>query len=72
MQLMVSEKIKIILGRRGMTQTDLADKLGTSRQNIANKIKRNNFSEKELLEIAEALNCRFEPQFILLDTNETI
>lgn len=72
MQLTVSEKIKIILGRRDMTQTDLADKLGTSRQNLANKIKRNNFSEKEIHDIADALNCKFEPQFILLDTDEAI
>jgi len=72
MQLTVSEKIKIILGRRNMTQTDLADRLGITRQNLANKIKRNNFSEKEIHDMADALNCKFEPQFVLLDTDETI
>lgn len=72
MQFSVSEKIKVILGRRNMTVKELADKLGTSRQNMTNKFARNNFSEKELREIATAMDCSFEVQFTLNDTGETI
>ncbi len=72
MQLSVSEKIKIILGRRNMTAKELADKLGTSRQNLANKFARNNFSEKELSEIATAMDCTYEVRFTLNDTGEAI
>lgn len=72
MQLTTSEKIKVLLGRRGMTVSDLAEKLGTSRQNLTNKFSRNNFSEKEVRAIAEALNCGFEALFTLNDTGETI
>jgi len=72
MQLTISEKIKIVLGRRNMTVTELATKLGTSRQNITNKFARNNFSEKELQEIANALDCSFDASFTLNDTKETI
>lgn len=72
MQLTISEKIKIVLGRRNMTVTELATKLGTSRQNITNKFARNNFSEKELQEIANALDCSFDALFTLNDTKETI
>lgn len=72
MQLSVSEKIKVILGRRNMTVKELADKIGTSRQNMTNKFARNNFSEKELREIANAMDCTFEVQFTLNDTGETI
>lgn len=65
-------KIKIILGRRNMTVSDLAKKLNTSRQNLTNKFARNNFSEKELQEIAEAMDCSVNVLFKLNDTEETI
>lgn len=72
MQLSVSEKIKVILGRRNMTVSDLAKSLNTSRQNLTNKFSRNNFSEKELHQIAEAMNCSVDVLFTLNDTKETI
>ena len=72
MQLSVSEKIKIILGRRNMTVSDLAKKLNTSRQNLTNNFSRSNFSEKELRQIAEAMDCSVDVLFTLNDTEETI
>ncbi|KOY81244.1 helix-turn-helix domain-containing protein [Lysinibacillus macroides] len=65
MELTTSEKIKIILGRKNMSMSDLADALGQTRQNLHNKMKRDNFSEKELQEIAAALNVGFESYFVL-------
>lgn len=65
MELTSSEKIKIILGRRNMTMSDLADALGQTRQNLHNKMKRDNFTEKELQDIAAALNVGFESYFVL-------
>lgn len=72
MQLTSSEKIKIILGRRNMSISDLAVIIGTSRQNLTNKLTRDNFSEKDLREIAKALDCTFESSFIMNDTGELI
>ena len=72
MPLTMGEKIKIITDRRGITITGLAKQLGTSRQNLTNKFSRNNFSEKELHEIAKALNCEFIGQFKMNDTGEVI
>lgn len=72
MQLTMGEKIKIIMGRRDMTTTALAELLGTSRQNLTNKFKRDNFSEKDLREIAEKLDCDFDGQFKMRDTKEKI
>ncbi len=72
MQLTTSEKIKVLIGRRNMTISDLASTMGTSRQNLTNKLTRNNFSEKELKDIAQALNCSFNVSFILNDTGESI
>ena len=38
-----------------MTQTELATKLNTTRQNFNNKMSRDNFSAKELYEISKIL-----------------
>ena len=38
-----------------MTAKELALRLGTTQQNISAKMKRDNFSENEMLQIAEAL-----------------
>lgn len=68
----MSKKIKILLVEREITMTDLAERLGTSKSNISNKMKRDNFSEKELKEIAEALNCDFKGIFVMKDTGKEI
>jgi len=70
--LTLGEKIKIILNRRGLTMAQLAEQTGQSRQNMSNKMSRDNFSEKELYEIAKALDCTFEAGFIMNDTGEKI
>ena len=72
MSLTAGEKIKVILGRRGMTLADLAEKTGQSRPNISNKLSRDNFSEKELKEIAKVLGCTYETAFKMKDTGEVI
>ena len=72
MPLTFGEKIKVIMGRRGVTITDLAKKTGQSPQNMSNKMNRDNFSEKELKEIAAALDCTFETIFKMNDTGEEI
>lgn len=68
----VGEKIKVLLNRKNLTIKDLADKLGTSRQNLSGKFSRDNFSEKDIKEIAEALNCDYEIKFKTKDTGEEI
>lgn len=72
MAITMGEKIRIILGRRNMTIAQLAEKTGQTRQNMSNKMARDNFSEKDLLTIAEALNCTFDAHFIMNDTNESV
>jgi transcriptional regulator with XRE-family HTH domain len=67
MALTMGEKIRILLRRKKITISDLADMVGTSRQNLTNKLNRDNFSEQELIEIATALGCKFEGFFIFDD-----
>lgn len=63
----MSEKIRILIKRKKTTITELASVIGTTNQNLSNKLTRDNFSEKELQQIAEALGCRFEGFFIFDD-----
>jgi transcriptional regulator with XRE-family HTH domain len=73
MPLTFAEKIKIILGRRDMSFVDLAGKMGTTRQNISNKMTKGNFSEDEMRRIADLLNCDYEgPGLIMRDTRDRI
>ena len=55
-----------------MTLTQLAKATGQTRQNLSNKLKRNNFSESELKTIADALNCTYVTAFRFNDTEEVL
>ena len=68
MGLSISEKIKIVLKRRGMTMGQLAEQTNQTRQNLSNKMSRDNFPEKELREIADALGCELEINLIMRDS----
>ncbi|MCD8196547.1 MAG: helix-turn-helix transcriptional regulator [Lachnospiraceae bacterium] len=68
----MSEKIRIALLKRKMSITELAHMLETSQSNLSNKLKRDNFSEKELTQIADILNCDFKGIFVMRDTGEEI
>ena len=58
------EKIKVIMKRNNFTMTELANQLNCSRQNLSNKMSRNNFDERELTAIANALGCEIEINFV--------
>lgn len=62
-----ARKIKMLLAANESNMKDLAEKLGTSQPNISNKMKRDNFSEKELEEIAEVFGAKLEINFLLED-----
>ena len=68
----MTEKIKIALIKKGMTVKDLAAKLGCSSQNISGKFKRDNFSEKELQDIADAMGCNFVGAFVDKQTGKEV
>lgn len=68
----MSLKIRILLLERKMTIKQLAEKLGTTGNNLSNKLARDNFSENELRQIAEALGCDYEASFILREDGRRI
>lgn len=72
MEYTTSERIKVLLMKRKMTATQLAERLGISRQNLSNKLARNDFSTSDLVKIAEALDCTYTYTFTMNDTGESI
>lgn len=63
----MAKKIKMLLIEKEMNISELADKIGTSQPNLSNKLKRDNFNEKELIDIANALDVVYEANFVLKD-----
>lgn len=68
----MSEKIKIVLLKKKLTVTQLAEMLNTSSQNLSNKLSKDQFRETELQQIANALNCDLDITFTLRDTGEKV
>lgn len=67
------EAIRIACVKRGnISEAELARRVGVSPQNFHNKMKRDNFTETDLMEIAEALGLRLEICFVNPETGEKI
>ena len=67
----MTEKIKILLVKKNVKAAHLAKMLGTTPSNLYGKFIRDNFSEKELVEIAEMLGCKYEG-FFFLDNGDRV
>ena len=69
----MTEQIRIMLVKSGnISESELARRLGISPQNLHNKMKRDNFTESDLREIANALNCNLKIQYISKETGEVL
>ena len=69
----MAEKIRIMRVKRGnISEAELARRLKLSPQNLNNKMKRDNFTESDLREIAAALNCDYVSGFRMKDTGELV
>ena len=66
------DKLKAVMRKRKVNIKTLAENTNQSVQNLSNKMRRGNFTEKEMKEHAEALNCDFAVRFHLRDTGEII
>lgn len=66
LNLTFGEQVKIILSRKGMTIKELAEKVEEktgkkmSRQNLTQRLGRDNFQEQDMRTIAEILECPFQ------------
>ena len=57
---MIAKIVKHTLIEKELRVTDLAILIDTSSQNLSQKMKRDNFSEKEMRQIADALGLDLE------------
>ncbi len=73
LDLTFGEQVKIILSRKGMTIKELAERIEAStgkkmsRQNLTQRLSRDNFQEQDMRMIAEVLGCPFSLN--ILDTD---
>lgn len=67
---MFSRKVNILLMDKKIQKKQLAEKLNTTKSNIGNKLTRDNFSEKEMIDIANALNCELVIKLIDKETGQ--
>jgi len=69
----MAEKIRILLVKRGnISEAELARRMEISPQNLHNKMKRDNFTESDLREIAAALDCTLSIDFKMNDSGESV
>jgi IS30 family transposase len=67
----MAQKIRLLLVKKdNISEAELARRLGTVPSNLHNKMKRDNFSEKELREIAAVMGCELRMSFYDPETNE--
>ena len=66
----MTEKVKILMIKRGVTQKELADLLGITQPTLSKKFKLDDWRESDLTKIAEVCGCKYEGSFIT--ENETI
>lgn len=61
---MMSIEIQKMMLDKGYKKVDIATRCGWSQSNFGNKLKRDNFTEKELEAIATALGMKLEIKFL--------
>ena len=61
----MTEKIKMLLIKRDLTQKELADKLGISQPALSKKYKLDDWRESDLRKIAEVCDCKYEGFFFI-------
>ena len=71
-EIKTSEKIRFLARRQSVTLGEIAEVTGQTRQNLSNKLRRDDFRESELSAIAEFLGCELKISFIDKETGEEI
>ena len=61
----LTEKLKIAMLKQGITQTELASRTGQTQNNLANKLKANNFKLSEYEKLVTACGCKLEINIIM-------
>ena len=60
----IEQKINMALAYRGMSQAELARKIGTTPSNLNKKVKRDTLTKEEMEKIAKALGGSWRAEFV--------
>jgi len=60
----IEQKINMALAYKGMSQAELARKIGTTPSNLNRKVKRNTLTKEEMEKIARALGGSWRAEFV--------
>jgi len=63
----IKQKVVSACLQIGISQTELAKRLGMSQQNFSKRLKVGKFSDSELQNIANALGCKYHSYFEFSD-----
>lgn len=63
----IEQKIKMALSYSGVSQAELARRIGTTPSNLNQKVKRNTLTKEELEQIAVALGGIWKAEFVFED-----
>lgn len=63
----IAQKLSMALSYKGISQAELARRIGTTPSNLNQKIKRNTLTKEELEQIAEVLGGIWRAEFVFDD-----
>lgn len=63
----IEQKIKMALAYAGISQAELARRIGTTPSNLNQKVKRNTLTNEEMEQIAVALGSTWRAEFVFTD-----
>ncbi len=63
----IEQKIKMALSYSGISQAELARRIGTTPSNLNQKVKRNTITKEEMERIATALGGMWRAEFVFED-----
>jgi len=63
----IEQKIKMALSFSGVSQAELARRMGTTPSNLNQKVKRNTLTKEEMEQIASALGGQWRAEFVFND-----
>ena len=63
----IEQKLSMALSYKGISQAELARRIGTTPSNLNQKVKRNTLTKEELEQIAEVLGGTWRAEFVFDD-----
>lgn len=63
----IEQKLKMAFSYYGISQSEVARRIGTTPSNLNQKVKRNTLTKEELEQIAAVLGCEWRAEFIMPD-----